>query len=226
MNASRIGTTFDANRCLQWCLSQDTRVSVNAWGSDAPGGAQTSQTLRQTLQSPLARNHLFITSAGNSNATLSTNASAFYPALLNLPNMLVVGATDANDARGVWADGGSNWNPDIVQIGAPGVNIVTDDWTGASTDPTREFQAQFMSQGIALVVAGMIPDVDIDLLYAVWYRNVSGSSVASAFVGGAASLLLSAVPQANSTDLKQWIVNGADHVNGLTSFFGQGVSLE
>jgi len=138
MNSSGVGSTYDANRCLQWCLSQGARISVNAWGSDSPGGAQTSSTLKQTLQSPAARNHLFITSAGNTNSKLGPSYSAFYPALLGTPNMLVVGATDSSDGLGIWNDGGSNYNPDFVDIGAPGVGIITDDLTANSDNPSRE----------------------------------------------------------------------------------------
>ena len=194
MNAAGVGSTYDANRCLQWCLASGARVSINAWGSDAPGGLSTSASLRSTLTSSAARNHLFITSAGNNEEKLGPLDSAFYPALLGLPNMLVVGATDASDRLGDWPGGGSNFNPAYVDLGAPGVGIVTDDVTTSSTDPS------------------------------LWYRSVSGSSISTAFTGGAAGLLLAAAPDAKAADIKEWLLNGSKKVDALTPYFAEGVS--
>jgi len=58
----------------------------------------------------------------------------------------------------------------------------------------------------------------------VWYRNISGTSISTAFAGGAAGLLLSAVPDAKAADIKEWILDGAKEIDALAPYFSNGVS--
>jgi subtilisin family serine protease len=195
MNEDGIGTTFDANRCLQWCLNSSAAISVNAWGSDSEGGAQASDILKRTLTSPRGRRHLFVTSAGNGNKLLGPGGSEFYPAMLNLSNMLVVGATNRLDRPGIWGNSGTNYDSSIVDLGAPGVSIITTDYSALSSVAND------------------------------WYRSVSGSSIATGFVGGAAALLAQANPDASMDAVKSWIIEGAERRANLRRHFTQGVSF-
>ena len=62
---------------------------------------------------------LLVAAAGNS--SLNNDAYPSYPANLNLPNVISVAATDRFDNKASF----SNYGPTTVDLGAPGVDIVS-----------------------------------------------------------------------------------------------------
>jgi hypothetical protein len=63
-----------------------------------------------------------VAAAGNSGSSNPTSGFGGYPAFYS--NVIAVGATDANDARSIWANGASNFG-DWVDVYAPGTAIQT-----------------------------------------------------------------------------------------------------
>ena len=98
--------------------------------------------------------HLFITAAGNAGNSLQAGPSySFYPAMLNLNNMVVVAATGMDDQLAAWPGGASNYGPNVVAIGAPGVDVVTTDRT-LDRDPAAWYRSVSGSSISTAIVGG------------------------------------------------------------------------
>lgn len=113
------GNTADAIACLEYlALMKDSGVNLVAT-NNSYGGSGFSQAEMDAINSLRQRGILFIASAGNNggNADLVPQ----YPAGYNLPNILAVAATDSSDALAAF----SNFGRHTVQLGAPGVEILS-----------------------------------------------------------------------------------------------------
>jgi subtilisin family serine protease len=95
-------------------------VAINA----SFGGGGSNSTERAAIQAAGTAGIIFCAAAGNSN--LNHDVVADYPSSYRLANMIVVAATDQNDALASFSD----YGPTTVDLGAPGVNIL-------STEPTN-----------------------------------------------------------------------------------------
>lgn len=83
------------------------------------GGGGSNSTERAAMQAAGTVGIIFCVAAGNS--TNDNDTTPFYPASYRLNNMIVVAATDQNDALAYFSDYGTN----TVDLGAPGVNILS-----------------------------------------------------------------------------------------------------
>jgi subtilisin family serine protease len=106
------GSTSDAIRAIEYAVDKGVKVSNNSWGG---GGFSSS------LQSAIANardltGHIFVAAAGNDGQN-----SASYPARYDLDNVISVAATDNRDQIA----GFSNRSTTNVDIGAPGVNVLS-----------------------------------------------------------------------------------------------------
>ena len=111
------GYTDDAIQCLQFVKGlKDAGANIVATSNSWGGGAY-SQALYDAINDQ--RDILFIAAAGNNNS----NADFFphYPSSYDLPNVISVAATDANDERAYF----SNFGRRSVDLGAPGVAILS-----------------------------------------------------------------------------------------------------
>ncbi|MCE2885477.1 MAG: S8 family serine peptidase [Planctomycetaceae bacterium] len=108
------GYTSDAVLSVQYMNQKQVKVSNNSWG----GGGFT-QSLYDAINASKSNGHVFVASAGNSGANSDTSPS--YPGAYNLDNIINVAATDNNDGRASF----SNYGATSVDIGAPGVNILS-----------------------------------------------------------------------------------------------------
>ncbi len=105
------GTTADAIKAVLYASKMGARITSNSWG----GGAY-NQALYDALKASPA---LHIFAAGNSSSDNDKRAS--YPASYDLDNIVAVAATDKNDRLA----GFSNYGRTTVDLGAPGVNILS-----------------------------------------------------------------------------------------------------
>jgi len=94
-------------------------VAINA----SFGGGGSSSTERSAIQAAGSAGIIFCAAAGNDSTNNDT--TPVYPASYRLPNMIVVAASDQNDALASFSD----YGPTTVDLSAPGVNIL-------STEPT------------------------------------------------------------------------------------------
>ncbi len=83
------------------------------------GGGGSSSTEVAAMQAAGTNGIIFCVAAGNN--TANNDTTAFYPASYRLTNMIVVAATDQNDALASFSDYGAS----TVDLAAPGVNILS-----------------------------------------------------------------------------------------------------
>src|SRR5208283_4014528 len=176
LDASGSGTVAGAVRAIEFALQAkavlgsqaNLQVLSNSWG-----GTGFSQALLNEINDAGTAGMLFVMAAGNSSASLDT--TTFYPASYRTPNALAVAATDDNDALASF----SNYGKGSVDLGAPGVNIVS-------------------------------------TILGANYETMSGTSMATPMVSGAAALVLAVCPL-TTAQLRSALVNNVDVVAGLAS---------
>jgi subtilisin family serine protease len=114
------GTTADAIKCINYAIDlkrtwkQNLRVLSNSWG-----GGGYSQALHDAISDANNAGILFVAAAGNDGR--NTDQYPTYPACYDVPNVMSVAATDANDGL----CGFSNYGAATVDLGAPGSNILS-----------------------------------------------------------------------------------------------------
>jgi subtilisin family serine protease len=111
-------------------------------------------------------NGLFVTSAGNSNLSLSPTSNHIgRVSRVTVPNLIVVGASNNADAR--WIDSntkGSNWGGAVVDIFAPGFDILST--VPTSIAPTGYFKKSGTSMAAPFVtgVAALMNSTQLGFL--------------------------------------------------------------
>ncbi len=154
----------------------DVRVLSNSWG-----GGGFSQALLDEIKRAADNGMLFVAAAGNNG--YDNDRSPFYPASYTSSNVIAVAATDNNDALASF----SNYGATSVQLGAPGVNI------------------------LSTVLGGQ-------------YGYLSGTSMATPHVSGAAALVLSRCAL-DTAALKANLIEQVDLVPALNSITVSGGRL-
>jgi serine protease len=113
------GYTSDAVLALQYAVAKGAKISNNSWG-----GGGYSSALFDAINQSRAAGHLFVAAAGNGGVDQigdNNDSIPFYPASYNVDNVISVAATDNDDRRATF----SNYGATSVDLGAPGVNIVS-----------------------------------------------------------------------------------------------------
>jgi subtilisin family serine protease len=119
LNAKGSGSTSNAVKAIDWAVAAkqagvNVRVLSNSWG-----GGGYSQALLDAIDAAGANDILFVVAAGNASANDDTTPS--YPCAYNAPNVVCVAATDSTDALASF----SNYGPATVDLGAPGVGVLS-----------------------------------------------------------------------------------------------------
>jgi subtilisin family serine protease len=161
LSAGGSGSTANAVLAVDYATANGAHLSSNSWG-----GGGFSQTLLDAIARASAADIPFIAAAGNNGTNNDT--TPHYPSNYDLPNVISVAATDHNDNKASF----SNYGRVTVDIGAPGVNIL-------STQP-----------------GGL-------------YRLLSGTSMATPHVAGAAALIKSLFPGIPAAQLKTALLTSA-----------------
>ena len=176
LNASGSGYLSDAILCFNKAISLkqngiNIRVTNNSWG----GGPYT-QSLKDTMASVEAAGILNVCAAGNSG--VNADSSPMYPAAYDNRGIVSVLASDQNDA----AAGFSNYGLASVDIGAPGVSILSTEATGKCSlcDPSG-------------------------------YRYLSGTSMASPHVTGVVAALFHQNPTLTPFEARDILLNFASY---------------
>jgi subtilisin family serine protease/lysozyme family protein len=182
LNSQGYGYTSDAVTAIEFGIQvktlfastngADLRILSNSWA-----GGGFSQALQDEIDRAADNDMLFVAAAGNNGSNIDW--LPMYPASYNRPNMIVVAATDNNDALAYF----SNFGSVSVHLGAPGVAVL-------STLPGNS------------------------------YGYLSGTSMATPQVSGAAALILS-VCGVSTPELKQTLL---DNVDSVPSLAGQTVT--
>lgn len=114
MNAAGVGNLAGAISAIQYAIDNGARVINASWG-----GPGFSNALNNAVGAANNAGILFVAAAGNNSA--NTDVSPNYPAGFNQANILSVAATDATDGLA----GFSNFGANSVDLGAPGVSILS-----------------------------------------------------------------------------------------------------
>jgi subtilisin family serine protease/surface antigen len=114
LNSQGIGSTLDAVRAVDYATRMGADV-INA----SFGGGPYSQAMFDAISRANNAGVLFVAAAGNESNNNDLRPS--FPADYNLPNVISVAATDHRDRLA----GFSNFGRNSVDIGAPGVNILS-----------------------------------------------------------------------------------------------------
>jgi len=122
LDAAGSGTLSNAIDAIEFAIQAkqvlgsgaNVRVLSNSWG-----GGGFSQLLLDEINKANTNNMLFVAAAGN--AATNTDVSPSYPASYTAPNVVAVAATDNDDFMASF----SNYGKASVDLGAPGVNILS-----------------------------------------------------------------------------------------------------
>ncbi|MCW2276516.1 Ca2+-binding RTX toxin-like protein/subtilisin family serine protease [Rhodoblastus acidophilus] len=154
------GTTndFAIIQALDYARTTGIQITNNSWG----GGGYS-----QAMYDAIAAGGLFVAAAGNYGS--NNDASPFYPANYDLPNIISVAATDDNDQLASF----SNYGATTVDLAAPGADIYS-----------------------TLMGGG--------------YGLMSGTSMATPHVTGAAAFLAALNPSLTAAQIKTLLLNNVD----------------
>jgi subtilisin family serine protease/methionine-rich copper-binding protein CopC len=117
-DAQGSGSISDAVAAIDYAVRNGAVISNNSWGGNEP----FSQALYDAVRRARDAGHIFVAGAGNGNwlgIGQDNDADPFYPANLDLDNIISVAATDHTDQRAFF----SNYGATSVDLAAPGVDI-------------------------------------------------------------------------------------------------------
>ncbi|MCB0364202.1 MAG: S8 family serine peptidase [Bdellovibrionaceae bacterium] len=113
------GSLDDAIASIDYATQMGANIMSNSWG-----GGGYSRALEESIQRANDAGIIFIAAAGNS--SMNNDVNPTYPATYNVDNVLSVAAVDN---QGQLA-GFSNYGKTTVDVGAPGVNVLSTTPTG------------------------------------------------------------------------------------------------
>lgn len=180
------GSISDAIRCLDYAAMMGADITSNSWG----GAGAYSLALKAVIDHAERMGILVVAAAGNSAVNNDPSiADATFPASYDNENIISVAAVDDQGRLSSI----SNYGQDSVDLGAPGVSIV-------STYKDNAFE------------------------------TLSGTSMATPFVTGAAALLLGACrtqgKSCSAIDIKNALLAGASKTDHLDGRVGTGGHLD
>ncbi len=153
LDASGNGDTDDAIDALNYAVANGARISNNSWGfSDG-----FAQSLYDAIQAARDDDHVFVAAAGNGNIFgfgINNDSQPFYPASYNLPNIISVAAVDRNDSKPLF----SNYGLTTVDLGAPGVDILSTVRNGGYGLSSGTSMASPHVAGVIALVRGQHPE--------------------------------------------------------------------
>ena len=137
LNAGASGTTADAIKCIDYCLTVEADITVNSWG-----GAEYSQALHDIIDQAQDAGQLFVTASGNNGNNVAS--SPMYPGSYEQDIILNVAATTTDGLDLSWFSNYGAWSVDMA---APGTDIV-------STMPGGEYGPESGTSMACPIVAG------------------------------------------------------------------------
>jgi subtilisin family serine protease len=115
ITSSTSGSISDAVLCLNYCVQHGANIISCSWGGSYIASLDTA------IQAVTMRNVVVVTSAGNNGQ--NTDATPQYPSAFSSTNPSVIGVAALQQSGALWPM--SNYGTKTVQLGAPGVNIVS-----------------------------------------------------------------------------------------------------
>jgi len=120
LDAKGSGGDSDAITCIDYAINMKTNYGVNIVAINASwGGYGDDKLLKDAIDAAGKAGILFCAAAGNEEDNNDNNPE--YPASYSSPNIISVAATDENDQLASF----SNYGFESVDLGAPGINILS-----------------------------------------------------------------------------------------------------
>ncbi len=138
LDQSGTGDVADAVEAIDYAVTNGAQVINLSWGT-----AAESIALKDALERAVKRHVVVVCSAGNGGRDL--NVTPYYPSSFALKGMIAVAAADHSDQLDSW----SNWGAKIVDVAAPGTNILTTRMGGGYWNVTGTSAAAPVVSGIA-----------------------------------------------------------------------------
>jgi subtilisin family serine protease len=150
LGADGSGTEADAIAAIDYATRMGARIMNNSWG-----GRSSSQALLDAINAAGDAGALFVAAAGNDGA--NADVAPHYPAALNAANIVSVAATDPNDHLA----GFSNYGAVSVDLGAPGVSILSTLPGGTYGVYSGTSMAAPHVSGVAALIRAVEPGIDV-----------------------------------------------------------------
>jgi subtilisin family serine protease len=169
LTAAGAGSTAGAIASIDYAVSNGARVINASWG-----GGPFSVALFNAISAANNAGVLFVASAGNLGR--DTDVAPSYPASYNLANIIAVAATDDADTLA----GFSNFGANSVDLGAPGVSILSTILGGGYAAFSGTSMAAPHVSGVAGLVLAANPGLGVGALKAA---ILDGTDAVAALAG-------------------------------------------
>ncbi len=192
LNSRGSGSTSDAIEAIIYAADMGVQVMSNSWGG---GGASAS--LEDAIKYANDKGALFVAAAGNDGT--NNDDIPEYPANYEVANVISVAASDHSDNRAIWGSGGG---------GGDGCGFVCSNAMaavpGSNYGPTTVDIAA-PGKNILSTIPGNS------------YTTLSGTSMATPHIAGAAALLLSVNPSLSVSEIKSALFSTVDKLDDFSS---------
>lgn len=153
MDRTGAGTSADAIAAIDYAVANGARVINASWG-----GGPFSSAMFNAISAANDAGVLFVAASGNESNNNDRNPS--YPADYDLPNVISVAATDDADTLA----GFSNFGANSVDLGAPGVGILSTVRNNGYASFNGTSMAAPYVAGVAALVVAESPNISIPAL--------------------------------------------------------------
>ena len=226
LGADGSGSIANATAAVEYATAAGVDIMSNSWG-----GGGFSQALLDAITAASDAGILFVAAAGNDGS--NNDIFPTYPSGYNVPGIVAVAATDSNDNLAVF----SNYGSQTVDLGAPGVSILSTLPGGGYGVYSGTSMATPHVSGAAALIRALAPDLGVlalkqrlldsaDRIPALAGRTVSGGRL-NAFLPiatresippGACTDLAAGTPTSFSLTLA-WTATGDDGAIGTASSY-------
>lgn len=152
--------TSDAVAAMNFAVSKKVFITSNSYG-----GTQSSRSEKAAIDAALAQGILVVCAAGNDYPAKNIDTAKLYPASYSSANIISVAATTDIDSRAAF----SNFGPSNVDLGAPGIGIL-------STLPNGKYGYESGTSMACPLVAGTC------VLVKAAHPNLKGADIKSAIL--------------------------------------------
>jgi thermitase len=146
-----LGTTENTVSAIQYAVQNGATIVNTSWGQ-----TNYDQTLYDEVNFANQKGVIIVAAAGNDGKNNDSDPSPTYPAAFRLPNIIAVAAYDNRDNIADF----SNYGPETVNIGAPGVGIFSTKIGGYDYGDGTSYAAPFVS-GTAALVKSFVPGLSM-----------------------------------------------------------------